>query len=251
MENVSFDFTGKNILVTGATSGIGLEIAINVARGGAKVFAVGRRQDELNKHAEKYSNVIPIECDITDYLAVNDKIRYIVNQHGKLDGFVGCAGISELIPLRVLDLERAKMIMEVNFWGNINLLGLLAKRNITNNNASFVLISSVAAHCGVKGEFIYSASKAALLISAKSLAKEISGRGQRINTVSPGWVQDTEITDKAKDNFTDVVYKNLISTYPLGLGEKRDVSAVCLFLLSDAAKWITGADFIVDGGHLA
>lgn len=251
MENISFNFTGKNILVTGATSGIGLKITMDAAIAGAKVFAMGRRQDELDRLAEKYANVIPVTCDVTDYLEVNDKIKYIVTQYGKLDGFVGCAGISELIPLRVLDLERAKMIMEVNFWGNINLLGLLIKRNITNDNASLVLISSVAAHSGLGGEFIYSASKAALLIAAKSLAKEISVRGQRINTVSPGWVQDTEITDKAKENLPAEVYKNLISTYPLGLGEKRDVSAVCLYLLSDAAKWITGADFIVDGGYLS
>lgn len=251
MENIKFDFTGKNILVTGATSGIGEKTALDLAGAGAKVFALARREQELKKLHDSYMNIIPIVCDITDYFVVNDKIKDIVIQHGKFDGFVGCAGISELIPLRVLNLERAKNLMEVNFWGNINLLGLLAKRNITNNNASFVLISSVAAHSGVRGEFIYSASKAALLVAAKSLAKEISGRGQRINTVSPGWVQDTEITDKAKDNFTNEVFKNLISTYPLGLGEKRDVSAVCLFLLSDASKWITGADFIVDGGHLA
>lgn len=251
MENIKFDFTGKNILVTGASSGIGEKTAVDLAEAGAKVFALARRERELKKLHVAYANIIPIVCDITDYSAVNDKIKYIVTQHGKFDGFVGCAGISELIPLRVLDLERAKNIMEVNFWSNINLLSLLTKRNISNLNASFVLLSSVAAHNASKGEFIYSASKAALLMAGKSLAKEIAVRGQRINTISPGWIQDTEITNNAKNNYTDEIFQRIISTYPLGLGEKRDVSELCLYLLSDSARWITGTDFLVDGGLLS
>lgn len=250
MENVSFNFRGKNILVTGATSGIGLKIAIDIASSGAKVFAVGRRQDELNTLAEEYANVIPVPCDVTDYLAVNDKIKYTVTQYGKLDGFVGCAGISELIPLRVLDLERAKGIMEVNFWGNINLLALLAKRNITNDNASFVMISSIAAHKGVKGKFAYASSKAALNAAIKCFSHELAPR-IRINGISPGIITKTGCNDRLIESIPNVTAKDLKNLYPLNFGNVDDISKMAMFLLSDAAKWITGADFIVDGGHLA
>lgn len=251
MENIKFDFTDKNILVTGASSGIGKKVVLDLAIAGAKVFAIARRGQELRELHNAYMNIIPLVCDVTDYKKLNESIKNIIKKYGKLDGFVGCAGISELIPLRVMDMDRAKNIMEVNFWANINLLSLLTKRNISNDEASFVLLSSVAAYKGSKGEFIYSATKAALTISAKTLAQELSARSQRINTISPGWVVNTEITDAARNSFTEEIFKHLTSTYPLGLGEKSDISSMSLYLLSDASKWITGADFIVDGGHLA
>lgn len=251
MENVKFNFSNHNILVTGASSGIGRQIAGDLSNCGATVFAMARREHELKELQQVHNNIIPVVCDVTDYTTVNGKIKNLIQEFGKFDGFVGCAGISELIPLRVMDLNRAKNIMEVNFWANVNLLSILSKRNISNNNASFVLLSSIAAHKGAKGEFIYSASKAAMIIFVKTIAKEIATRKQRINTVSPGWIEDTEITNTAKNSFTETILNNLNETYPLGLGEKTDISSMCLFLLSDAAKWITGADFIVDGGYLA
>lgn len=251
MKNIKFDFTNQNILVTGASSGIGKRIAVDLSNAGATVFAIARREHELKELQQTYVNIIPVVCDVTDYAIVNEKIKNLILQFGKLDGLVGCAGIFDLMPLRVLDLNRAKNIMEVNFWANINMLKLLSKRNISNDYASFVLLSSVAAHKGTKSALIYSASKAALLMAMKIIAKEISIRKQRINTISPGWIQGTEITNNEKNNFIEDILKSSTVEYPFGLGETADVSLICQFLLSDAAKWITGADFIVDGGYLA
>lgn len=250
MENIKFDFTGKNILVTGATSGIGEKTALDLAGAGAKVFALARREQELKKLHDSYMNIIPIVCDITDYFVVNDKIKDIVIQHGKFDGFVGCAGISELIPLRVLNLERAKNLMEVNFWGNINLVTTINKRSISNDNASLVLVSSIAAHKGVKGKFAYASSKAALIAAVKCFAHEIAPR-MRINTISPGIIENTGCNDGLISSIPENVAENLIKMYPLNFGKVNDITNMIMFLLSDASKWITGADFIVDGGHLA
>lgn len=251
MMNVKFDFRNSNILVTGASSGIGKKITVDLAEAGANVFAVARREQELNELKNMYSNIIPIACDVTDYELINNKIKNIINLYGKIDGFVGCAGISELMLLRVMDLNRAKNVMEVNFWANINLLSMISKRKFSKDGASFILISSIAAHKGEKGEFIYSATKAALNIVVRSLAKEFSLRKQRINTISFGWIKDTNITCSAEESFTDNIFRKLIDTYPLGLGSKEDASSMCLFLLSNGTKWITGTDFLVDGGHLA
>lgn len=250
MENIKFDFTDKNILVTGASSGIGKKVVVDLAEAGARVFAIARREQELNELHNTYVNIIPIACDVTDYTKINESIKIVVKEYGKIDGFVGCAGISELIPLRVMDLERAKNIMEVNFWGNINLLALITKRNISNDKASIVLVSSIAAHKGVKGKFAYASSKAALIASVKCFAHEIAPR-LRINTISPGIIKETGCNNNLLSSIPDEVAEDLKNLYPFGLGEANDISAIIMFLLSDVSKWITGADFIVDGGHLA
>lgn len=250
MKNIKFDFTGKNILVTGASSGIGKKVVVDLAEAGARVFAIARREQELNELNNTYINIIPLACDVTDYTKINDSIKNIVKEYGKIDGFVGCAGISELIPLRVIDMDRVKNIMEVNFWANINLLALITKRNISNDKASIVLVSSIAAHKGVKGKFAYASSKAALIASVKCFAREIAPR-LRINTISPGIIKETGCNNNLLSSIPDEVAGDLNNLYPFGLGEVNDTSAIIMFLLSDASKWITGADFIVDGGHLA
>lgn len=251
MAKVSFDFCGNRYIVTGATSGIGKEIALSLAKNGAMVMCVGRNTDELEKLKSTSENIVPVCVDITDYDATNEAINSFVKEYGKLDGLVNCAGQSSLIALRSLKIDAAESLIKLNFLAAMNITANVLKRRNCNDGASVVLISSVAAHRGVRGEFAYGASKAALVVAVRCLSKEIAIHGNRINTISPGWINNTNMTNKAKEGFTEETFENMCMRYPLGLGNVKDVADMALYLLSDSARWITGADFVVDGGCLA
>lgn len=248
MAQVTFDFTGKNFIVTGASSGMGRQIALELAEAGAKVLAIARRQNELEKLKEVYpENIIPASLDVCDEQKVEMAIKEFVSDCGKIDGAVHAAGISDITPIKNYDKNLADEIMNINFWAAISLINLAIKTKYANNNCSYILFSSVAAFSSEKGMFAYSAAKSAINSAIKSIAKEISKKNQRINTIVPGWIK-TPMTDKAGQisNLETFFDKHL-----LGAGNPEDVSGMVLFLLSDRAKWITGTDVVVDGGYLA
>lgn len=248
MKQVTFDFTGKNFIITGASSGMGRQIAIELAEAGAKVLAIARRESELKKLELLYPDfIVSASLDVCDEEKLENAIKNFVNQYGKFDGAVHAAGISDITPIKSYDKNLANKIMNVSFWAAISLLNLVIKTKYSNNNSSFILFSSVAAFSSEKGMFAYSAAKSAINSSVKSIAKEISKKNQRVNTIVPGWIK-TPMTEKAGQisNLESFFDKHL-----LGAGNPDDVSGMVLFLLSDRAKWITGTDVIVDGGYLA
>lgn len=248
MKQVTFDFTGKNFIVTGASSGMGRQIAIELAEAGAKVLAIARRENELQNLQELYPDyIVSASLDVCDEEKLEKAIKNFVNQYGKLDGAVHAAGIVSLTPLKMYDKSLAEKIFETSMWSGVKLLQISTKIKISNPRASFVLFSSAGSYNAAKGMFAYASAKGALRIATKCFAKEISSRGLRVNTVSPGWV-NTDMTDKLSEtNDIDDIKKNHL----LGIGNPSDVSGMVLFLLSDRAKWITGTDVIVDGGYLA
>lgn len=247
MAKIKFNFENENFVVTGASSGMGRQIALELAEAGAKVLAIARRSEELKKlQADFPDNIIVASLDVCDYKAVEDSINNFVKDYGKINGAVHAAGINFFTPLRMYDEKVAKKVMDVGFWAGAKLIQICSKSKNANKNASFLLFSSVCSQKTDKGLFGYAASKAAIKVAVKSFAKEIAGKGMRINTISPGWVQ-TGMTNSFLDTHNlDEVNKSSI----LGLGEPEDVSGMVLFLLSDRAKWITGTDVVVDGGYL-
>lgn len=251
MATVNFDFSGNIYVVTGATSGIGKQITLSLARSGAIVMAIGRSCDELEKLHQISDKIVPVCVDITDYDVTNEAIDVFVKEYGKFDGLVNCAGQSSLMALRSVDIGSAEELMKLNFFAAMNITSSVLKKKNSNDGASVVLISSIAAHRGVKGKFVYGASKAAVIAAVKCFSKEIAIHRNRINTISPGWISNTGMTNKAKEGFTEEAFLNMCEKYPLGLGAVSDITDMALFLLSDSAKWITGSDFVVDGGHLA
>lgn len=242
---VQFDFTGKRFVVTGASSGMGRKIVQELAIAGADVLAIARRAGELEKLYNEYpERITAAPNDVTDMEAMEESIAAFVADKGKIDGSVHAAGLLKFTPLRAFNLIEAKKMMDVSLWAGIRLLQLITKKIYAANTTAHVAFSSVNAHKGQKGLSAYSATKAAIEASVHVLAQEIADKGHRINSISPGIVR----TDMTKDI---IINADLVSKYLLGLGNAENVAGLVLFLLSDRAKWITGTNFVVDGGYLA
>ncbi|MDD6698177.1 MAG: SDR family NAD(P)-dependent oxidoreductase [Veillonellaceae bacterium] len=249
MNNVAFDFTGERYVVTGASSGMGRQVAIELAEAGAEVLAIGRNKERLadvQSHAPKL--IYPAVCDVCHREELENVLASFVASHGKLDGSVHAAGIVEYTPLQSYDPILAHRIMETSFWAGMELLRLATKAKYGNRESSNVLFSSVSAKAPVRGEMAYVAAKEAVNAALRAVAKEICREGHRVNSVMPGWVE-TPMTDAAKSDGTDM---DLITGRTLlGFGKPEDVSGIVLFLLSSRARWMTGACIPVDGGYLA
>jgi NAD(P)-dependent dehydrogenase (short-subunit alcohol dehydrogenase family) len=137
--------------------------------------------------------------------------------------------------------------LNTSLKAGIELLRLVSAKPVAAPGASHVQIASVAAHCGQGGFAAYGAAKGGMVAAMRALAVELAGRGVRINTVSPGWVR-TEMTTPLEAAYPEGV-QSIAAHHPLGLGAPSDVTGLVLFLLSAEARWITGADFVVDGGY--
>ncbi|WP_276839989.1 SDR family oxidoreductase [Anaerovibrio lipolyticus] len=251
MQEVTFDFRGKNYAVLGASSGIGRQVALELSRAGAGVLAMARSEERLAELKSQCPGTVETaHLDVTS--APDDEWDSILagfaNRQGKLNGAVYTAGITGCTPLKMYDKELAQDMMDISLRGGIQLIHHVSKKKYSAAGASYVIFSSVAAYEGPKGILFYAAAKGAVQSAVRVMSKEISHRDQRINSISPGWIK-TEMTA----SYLESVGANLEDAHaaPLGIGTPEDVSGLVLFLLSDRAGWITGQDFIVDGGYLS
>lgn len=253
MTDVKFDFSGKNFVVVGASSGMGWQIAIDLATAGANVLAIARNKERLEKlQAECPGKIVIFSLDV---ISANSEewdacIGDFVRVYGKISGGVYTAGITGVSPLKGFNEKLAHDIMDTSFWGMINFIHAGVRKKYANTGASYVVFSSTAGHQGSKGMFAYSAAKAAVKTAVQSIAEEIAQTGKRINSISPGWV-NTHMTLDSVQNNTEAIPQHVLKRHYLGLGEPTDVSGTALFLLSDASRWITGTDILVDGGYLS
>ena len=248
MSKVVYDFTGENFAVTGASSGMGRQIARELAESGACVLAIGRNPERLEElRLESPAKIFTASLDVCDSESLEQAIAGFVAEHGKLHGGVHAAGISDITPLRSFDRDRAHEIMNVSFWAGIDLLRLITKAKYGNPGTSTVLFSSEYSLSPAKGMFAYAAAKSAVNTAVKCAAKEICAKKHRVNSILPGWVE-TSMTGafEASPEIEAVRARHL-----LGTGKPENVSRMVLFLLSDAASWITGTNISVDGGCLA
>jgi len=242
MDNL-FDIEYKKILVTGASSGIGKEIAIKLNALGADVIITGRNEERLEetKNDLAFHLGTPVEAYPCD-LSKEDEIKNLVSLLPQLDGVVFCAGVVEYYPIKFINAEKINNIFSVNLNSQILLTQQLVKNKKIKPNGSLVYISSIASKIGVAGTALYAASKAGLNGFVKVTASELANQKIRANSICPGIIQ-TPMTEKAQN-----VNDDLAKDYPLGLGKTIDVVGPCIFLLSDASKWITGTELILDGG---
>lgn len=235
----------KNILVTGASSGIGRQIAITAASIGATVTLVGRNEERLKE------TLIAMAGEGHQFLVLDlaeqASFEAIVAKSKQFDGVVFNAGVVEYAPIKFLSFDKIYKIFSININSNIILSQQLLKNKLVAKKGSLVFISSISSKLGVPGTALYAASKAALSAFAKVLASEVASQGIRSNSVCPGIVL-TAMTDQAMEATSTEDMEKGALLYPLGYGEPQDVAGMVMYLLSDISKWVTGTDIILDGG---
>jgi NAD(P)-dependent dehydrogenase (short-subunit alcohol dehydrogenase family) len=246
-----FRLTGKTILITGASSGIGRQTAIDCSYMGANCILFGRRKEELEKTFKslkkgKHSLYV---IDITNYALLEQVIAEAVDNSGKISGFVHSAGIESTMPVSILKPESYEKFFATNVISAFEITRIISKKKILSmEGASVIFISSVMGILGQPGKTAYCSSKGALIAGCKALALELVSKGMRINCILPGIVK-TEMTQKLFGTLPEDSLIAINKMHPLGLGKPDDISNACIFLLSDASHWITGSSLIVDGGY--
>ena len=247
------DLTGKIILVTGASSGIGKSTAIHLSKLGAQVIIVSRNVEKLQNTLLQMDglkhSIYPFDLKNIDQ--IEDLIEKIVSQEDKLNGFVHCAGVQDMRPLQMTKYSFIHDIMLTNLYAFIELSRVIAKKNNHTENASFVAISSVRSYRGEKSITAYCASKGALDSAIRAMAKELAIKHIRINSVVPGFIKTEMVDAYIESTGYEEFNKNVLANQYLGLGDTIDVANAVAYLLSDASKLITGTGLIVDGGYLS
>lgn len=248
-----FSLSNKTILITGASSGIGRSCAVQCSKMGASLLLMGRNVDELNRTVSELQPGTKVEIIVADFskmvdleLVIAEKILTI----GKIAGFIHCAGVEKTLPLKKQTSEVFQSIFDINVFAGFELAKIISLKKYKAEKASFVFIASVAGMVGESGKTIYSASKGAVISGARSMSMELAKSDIRVNSISPAMVK-TPILEKMFDGIGEEASQNIIKKHPLGIGEPEDVANACVFLLSDAAKWITGTNLVVDGGYTA
>jgi NAD(P)-dependent dehydrogenase (short-subunit alcohol dehydrogenase family) len=248
-----FDLRNKFILITGASSGIGRQCAVTADLMGAKLILIGRSKEKLDETASLLTNNKPITVvvDITNYEATDEALKKVLDGAIKIDGIIHSAGISTTLPLRSIKIENMLPYFETNVFAGINLTKLLTRPIYLNNSGmSIIFISSVMGVVGELGKTIYSLTKGSLIAGSKSLALELASKKIRVNCISPG-VVETPMSQSAVYSNDEDAYNKIAKLHPLGLGQPDDIANACMFLLSDASRWITGTNLVVDGGYTA
>ena len=242
----------RHYMVTGAASGIGRATALLLSEMGAKVLLVDINEESLLKVKNEClgeSDILVL--DLTDADAIKTAVKEKVATFGKLNGFVHCAGLPYIAPLKVVNSEKTEKLYKLNTYAAIELAKVCSSKQVYAGEAgSFVLISSVYGLVGSAANVGYAMSKGAIVAITKSLAMELVGNGIRVNCVAPGFIK----TPMAKqvDGMMDENYdERLNALHPMGLGQPEDIANVILFLFSDMSKWMTGAVLNVDGGFTA
>jgi 3-oxoacyl-[acyl-carrier protein] reductase len=242
---------GSSILVTGASSGIGAEVARIAAACGARVMLHGRDERRLSTlraelHGQGHGVVV---ADLTED-GLDMVVKSAVAEVGPLSGLVHAAGVHSAKPVRALRPADMESTMRVNVTAAALLIKTIRMPAYRAESVSVVLISSVAGVVGQAGVSAYSASKGAVLSLSRSLAIELAPEQIRINCVVPGMVP-TPMSEGLMHKLTEEQRNTVVAEHPLGLGLVADVAAPIVFLLTEGSRWMTGSLVSVDGGYTA
>ncbi len=246
MFNNKLDVNSKIVLITGATSGIGFATSKLLINLGCSLFVVGRNRVKLEElETLGKGKVVSIKADLRNF----EDIKMIVENISIIDGFVHSAGVVNSIPLQFINRESLERERSLNYDAFLFLTQTLVKKKKINSNGSIVSLASIAAHFGIIGSSLYCGNKAALIATSKVFAKELASKNIRVNTISPGIVRTEMVNNAEGQHLTKEALVLDEQKYPLGYGEPDDVAYCITFLLSDASKWMTGQDIILDGGR--
>ena len=239
------DLKGKNIIVTGASGGIGNSIIEKLNLAGANILASGTRIEKLDELKNKFANIKILKFDISQ----SDKIEEFVEAAtkelgGSLDCIVNNAGVNhDNLAIR-MSLDEWQKVIDINLTSTFLMSKTAIKKMLKNKSGRIVNITSVVGHTGNLGQANYTASKAGIIAMSKSLAIEYAKKNINVNCISPGFIK-TDMTEKLDDKFKETI----ISKIPSGrLGDPNDIANAVLFLCSNQANYINGETLHVNGG---
>ncbi len=239
------ELKNKNVIVTGASGGIGNSIIEKFSLYGANILASGTRAEKLEELKKRFNNIKILKFDISE----NDKIESFVENAckelgGNLDCIINNAGITQDNLAIRMNLDEWKKVIDINLTATFLLSKFAIKKMLKNKKGKIINITSVVGHTGNLGQSNYTASKAGIVAMSKSLAIEYAKKNININCISPGFIK-TAMTDKIDEKFKETI----ISKIPSGrLGEPEDVANAVLFLASNQSDYINGETLHVNGG---
>jgi len=246
----SFSLIGKNIIITGASSGIGKQCAISCSEMGANIVLIGRDEERLKEthNCLKDGNHLYYILDITRYDEIENVIGESVHKIGKISGLIHSAGKEITVPLNMMKPSFYEDLYAVNVISGLEFTKIVSKKKYSEAPMSIVFIASVMGSFGDSAFSAYCSSKGAIINVTKSLAIELAQKQIRVNSVSPGFIKDTAMSNNMVKNISE---EKLLLQHPLGFGKTVDVANACIYLLSDASQWVTGINLVVDGGYSA
>lgn len=242
---IPFLLKDKTVLITGASSGIGKSIAIECSKIGAKLYITGRDKEKLSlTHKElqgEYHKMLPFD------LSIEDNLIKLVDSLPELDGIVHSAGMTKNIPFQFASKSNMQEVFDINFFAPSELTRLLLKNRKINRHSSIIFISSISGvYCSAPASSIYSASKGAINGLVKGLSLDLAPKGIRVNSINPG-VIETSIFQSGVITEEQLIEDQ--KKYPLKrFGKPEEIAYAAIYLLSDASKWTTGSNMVIDGG---
>jgi len=247
------NFEGRWVVVTGASSGIGRAVAIELARHGARPILMGRSAERLAETAAALGGAEHRELllDLSRHDLIAAAVAEVTKETGPLYGLCHAAGIVETRPLSSNTVQVVQSQLDVNVLAALEVARAVCRRDVMlPEGGSILFISSVYGQVGMPGQVGYCATKGALAAAARAMAIELARRRIRVNCLSPGLVL-TRMTEEALEKLSREQVEKLKSAYPLGVGQPEDVARAAVFLLGPGSAWITGVDLPVDGGYTA
>jgi 3-oxoacyl-[acyl-carrier protein] reductase len=235
----------KNIIVTGASGGIGNAIIKKLSKAGANILASGTRIEKLEELKKNFEGLKILKFDISQSDKIEEFIENATNElGGSLYGIVNNAGITQDNLAIRMSLDEWQKVININLTSNFLMSKFAIKKMLKNKSGKIVNITSVVGHTGNLGQANYTASKAGIVAMSKSLAIEYAKKNININCISPGFIK-TAMTDKIDDKFKEVIVSKIPSAR---LGEPDDIANAVLFLSSAQSDYINGETLHVNGG---
>jgi 3-oxoacyl-[acyl-carrier protein] reductase len=235
----------KNIIITGASGGIGNAIIKKLYETGANILASGTRVEKLQELKKNFENIKILKFDISQSDKIEEFIENATSElGGSLDGLVNNAGITQDNLAIRMNLEEWQKVININLTSTFLMSKFAIKKMLKNKSGKIVNITSVVGHTGNLGQANYTASKAGIVAMSKSLAIEYAKKNININCISPGFIK-TAMTDKIDEKFKEVIISKIPSAR---LGEPDDIANAVLFLSSDQSNYINGETLHVNGG---